>query len=145
MASVCPPGTLERLHEEVRVFSGVRSLVPALLVLAVACHGQHPQSGVPPVELPAVRVAVTNHYVLPMEIEVSGGGSSYRLGLVDPGMVRNFTIPKGVVTSSTLELWAHPTERGELYRSGSLLIAPGDIVDVELKTPLFGSTAVIRP
>jgi hypothetical protein len=137
--------TLPELREEVRVFSGVRSLVPVLLLIAVACRGQHPQAGVPPAELPAVRVEVTNHYVLPMEIEVSGGGSSYRLGLVDPGMARSFSIPKAVVTSSTLELWAHPTDRGELYRSGSLLVAPGDIVDVELKTPLFGSTAVIRP
>jgi hypothetical protein len=119
-------------------------VVPALLVIASAC-AHHPAAGVSPADSPPVRVEVTNHYALPMEIFAAGAGSSYRLGLVNPEMVGVFVVPQTLLAKGSAEFRAMPTVRGPLFRSGELLLAPGSVVVFMITPQLFNSTATIRP
>src|SRR5512143_2450854 len=122
----------------------VRGLVPVLLLLAAGGCAHHAAGEVEPAAKP-VRVEVTNHYALPMEIFVAGAGASYRLGVVNPEMVGLFTIPQNLLAKGSAEFRAQPTAGGPQFRSGELLLAPGAVVNFILAAQLFNSTATIRP
>jgi hypothetical protein len=126
------------------VLSGLRILVPAVLLTVSACA--HRGGGeVPPASSP-VHVEVTNHYGLPMEVSVTGAGSTLRLGIVHPHMVGSFVIPQALLGGgSAVEFRAQPSARGPLFRSGEILLAPGEVVDFVITPVLFNSTVTIRP
>lgn len=92
----------------------------------------------------AVRVIVTNHYEIPMEIFATGSGMNHRLGLVDPGITRSFVVPRALVGYGRMEFLAQPSGVGPTVRSGDLTLSPGDIVDFEITTHLFDSRATVR-
>ena len=119
------------------------ALVPCLLLLAPACaKGGADEPG--PDDSP-VRVEVTNHHALPVEIYAFGSGISQRLGTVDPGMDAHFVIPANLTKSGGVELQASPTASSQRFRSGAMLLAPGTIVVLNVAPQLFSSTATLRP
>lgn len=79
-----------------------------------------------------------------MEVTAVGSNISHRLGIVHPGMVSEFVLPQAMIGGGTVELFAG-TGGGKDARSGPLLLTPGAIVDFEIRTPPFNSTAVVRP
>jgi hypothetical protein len=90
---------------------------------------------------------VTNNYALAMEIFVTGGGTTHRMGSVDPGMVGRFVVPPGMIGGGPLRFEAHPPPRArtrERAESGPILVSPGAIVDFMIKQRLFNSTATLR-
>lgn len=92
-----------------------------------------------------VRVEVTNHYALSMEIDVVGAGVNHRLGTVHPGMVGHFVVPPGMIGGSSIEFLAHPSANEQrVARSGPLLVSPGRVVEFVIAARLFNSTATIR-
>ena len=116
---------------------GWRVLVPGLLLTGSACA--HGGGGAPqPADSP-VRVEVTNHYSLPMDVYVVGSGINHRMGTVHPGMVGHFVVPQTMIGNGPVEFQAGS------FRSGPLLLSPGAIVDFVIAEQLFNSTATIRP
>src|SRR5262245_19821548 len=121
-----------------------RLLTAVLLLLGSACGGNHAEDDVGPADLPRSYVAVVNNFALPVEITITGGGTTLRLGTVHPGMSANFIIPPGMVNAGSVTFQAQPGNRSS-YRSGEMLIKSGIIVDLSIASVLFNSTAVIRP
>ena len=119
------------------------AVVCGLLLASTAC-GSHPSGEVAPKAPPAL-VEVTNNFALPLEISILGGGTSHRLGLVNPGMTSRFEIPASLVRSGSVVFQANPSVSAQRYRSGELLISPGAVVELSIATVLFNSTATIRP
>jgi hypothetical protein len=114
-----------------------------LLLTAPACARGGTDEPVP--QGSPVRVEVTNHFALPVEIFAVGAGTSHRLGTVHPGMNAHFVIPQNALGSGALELQAVPTAERQRFRSGQLLLAPGTIVEFIVAPQLFNSTATLRP
>jgi hypothetical protein len=116
-----------------------------LLLVGSACGSSRAEAP-GPADAP-VRVVVTNNYALALEIFVTGGGTTHRMGSVDPGMEGRFVVPPGMIGSGPLEFEAHPPPRAatrERAASGPILVSPGAIVDFVLKQRLFSSTATLR-
>jgi hypothetical protein len=122
--------------------------VPGLLLLTPACkHGQE-EEGQPPAATPStapVTVLVTNKFALPVDVDVVGAGTRYRLGTVHPGMSSRFVIPPAILsTTGTVELQAHAASTSQIGKSGPMMLAPGSFVDFNVTPQLFNSTANIR-
>jgi hypothetical protein len=119
------------------------TLVPVLLLSVPACaKGGTDEPG--PSDSP-VRIEVTNHHALPIEIFAAGNGASRRLGTVHPGMDAHFVVPATLTKSGGVELQAGPAGSSERFRTGQLLLAPGTIVEFIVAPQLFSSTATLRP
>jgi hypothetical protein len=125
------------------VLRRVWALAACLLLGAFACaKGGADEPG--PNDSP-VRVEVTSHHALPVEIYAIGSGITQRLGTVDPGMDAHFVIPANLTKSGSVVLQASPTASSQRFRSGELLLAPGTIVELIVAPQLFSSTATLRP
>lgn len=122
-------------------------VVIAVLALAGAACAKNAGSDTdePQPQLAPVRVEVVSHYALPMEVFVTGAGSTFRLGTVAPEMTRTFTVPQNLLAKGTAEFRAQPTARGPVFRSGEILLSPGAFVDFMITPQLFNSTVTIRP
>jgi hypothetical protein len=120
-----------------------RSCLAFALALTSAACSQHRTDVVSPADVP-VTVAVVNNNALPVEVYISSAGSLHRLGTVHPGMTGRFTVPPAFVGGRSVEFQANNTGGGT-YRSGSLLLAPGEIIDVSIAAQMFSSTTTVRP
>ncbi len=113
-----------------------------MLLASSGCGRRGHQVGPAPAD-DAVHIVVTNHYTAPMEVVAVGSNISHRLGIVHPGMVGDFVLPRAMVGGGTVELFAGDGE--SRARSGPLLLSPGVVVDFAIRTPLYNSTASVRP
>lgn len=113
-----------------------------MLLASSGCGRRRQQAGREPAD-DAVRIVVTNHSTAPMEVVAVGSNISHRLGIVHPGMVGDFVLPLGMVGGGTVELFAADGE--SRARSGPMLLSPGMVVDFAIRTPLYNSTASVRP
>jgi alpha-amylase len=95
----------------------------------------------------SVLVVVTNHYEVPMEVYVIGAGTSYRMGVVNPGIPSQFVLRRAMLaTSGVVEFVAQASGYGPGVRSGEVQLRTGDrVVDFEITTFLAGSRATVRP
>jgi hypothetical protein len=93
----------------------------------------------------AVQLNITNHNNGPMEVYVAGSGTSYRMGTVYPGLAGRFVVRPGMITNGPVEFLARSGNGGPLFRSGQLLLTPGDVVDFELTDRPLNSVATVRP
>ena len=118
-------------------------LVAGLVLYGSGC-AKSGGDDVEPVDAPSATVEVRNDHPLPVEIFVTGSGSSHRLGTVHPGMQGGFAVPPSILAGGSVELQVR-SANGQLFRSGPLLLAPGAVVDVVVATQLFSSTAIVRP
>jgi hypothetical protein len=119
--------------------------IAALCMTSATCaHGHGPATS-DSTPLPAVRVHVNNHYKTEMEIYATGSGTTQRLGLVAPGLEREFDVPQHMVVAGLVTFTAHPSGVGPTVRSDEIRIRPGDMVDFDIATNLFGTQAWVRP
>lgn len=124
----------------------LRSLIPLLVFAALACAKPNPDE-VAPTGAP-VHVEVDNRNGQPVEISVTGSGANQRLGVVHPGMKAHFIVPSNLLANGSIEFFAAPGApgtRSPVYRSGSLLVAPGRVIDMLIAAVLFNSKTSIRP
>ena len=124
----------------------MRGRAAAGLVLAVvACtHGATPREAATPTKSGSeVRVEVTNHYSLSAELYAVAAGVKQRLGTVNPGVTRTFLVPPGMLGGGPVSIVAEIINENPVF-SGSLQLAPGDVVEFEIATHLIGSTAHVR-
>jgi hypothetical protein len=126
---------------------GWRVLIVGLLAAGSACahrRGAVTDTGGPqPAERP-VRVHVINHYKEGMEVSATGAGIVQRLGLVSPGIDRDFVLPQALVGSGSVTFVAQPSGFGPKVQSEEVRIRPGAVVDFEIMTNLIGSRATVR-
>jgi len=101
-----------------------------------------PEGGALAVEAGGVRIALA---AVDVEVYAFATGMERRLGTVEPGMKASFVVPPNLTTSGDVELQVSPAASSQRFRSGSLLLAPGSIVDLIVAPQLFSSTATIRP
>jgi hypothetical protein len=122
-------------------------VIAGLLLASAACaHGRRTatDAGEPIDAAQGVRVHVTNHYKTEMEIYATGSGTTQRLGLVAPGLEREFALPRVIVLAGSVTFTAHASGHGPLVQSDELRVSPGDIVDFDIATNLIGSQASVR-
>ena len=95
----------------------------------------------------SVVVYVTNNWGLPMEVFAVGSGTSYRMGLVSPGIPRHFVLRRDILaTDGRVEFLARASGSGPQVRSGVIQLRAGDTaIDFEIATIPMGSRATIRP
>jgi len=128
---------------------GMRLVIAALVMTTFGCpHGSGTATDPGQLQPHAapVTVYVTNNYQSAMEIYAVGGGTSYRLGTVAPGVPRHFELRPGMIaTGGQVQFVAQATGAGPRVQSDQLVLAPGDIVDFEITTNLVGSHATVRP
>ncbi|HVH66905.1 MAG TPA: hypothetical protein VM716_03480 [Gemmatimonadales bacterium] len=128
---------------------GVRSAIAALIVMTMfQCHGRG--TAADPGQLrpnaAPVTVNVTNNSQSAMEIYAAGGGTSYRMGTVAPGIARRFELRPGMIASGgQIHFVAQASGAGPRVQSEQLTLSPGDVVDFEITTNLVGSRATVRP
>lgn len=123
--------------------NGLPLLMSAMLVLTAACSKTPPENPRP--DLAPVHVMVESKFALPVEIAVTAGGSLHRLGIVHPGMQADFLVPPAFVEGRSVEFTVAPQTRAVAYRSGPMLIAPGEVVDLHVAQVLFNCSTSIRP
>lgn len=122
-----------------------RLLLPATLLLAVACHrGNAEEDQTPQPDLQPVRVEVTNQFALPVDIYATGHGISHRLGTVHPGMKGSFDLPPVLIGNGSAELQARPANGDRAFQSGPLLLSPGAFVEFTVSPQIFSSTIRVR-
>jgi hypothetical protein len=121
------------------------SIIGALIVTISACaHGQ--RAGQPLTEPLPVSVNVTNNAQSAMEIFAIGSGTSYRMGVVAPGIARRFELRLSMVGSGgRVQFLAQASGAGPRIQSDEIVLSPGDVVDFEITTNLIGSRATVRP
>jgi hypothetical protein len=91
-----------------------------------------------------VYLNVTNRSGSPMEIYAVGSGTLYRMGTVYPGLESRLVIRPGMIVNGSVELRAVSGNR-PAFRSGPILLVPGDVVDLQLEDQSVISTATVRP
>jgi hypothetical protein len=126
---------------------GSWSVIGALIVTISACaHGQRAVTGQPLTEPLPVSVNVTNNAQSAMEIFAIGSGTSYRMGVVAPGIARRFELRLSMVGSGgRVQFLAQASGAGPRVQSDEIVLSPGDVVDFEITTNLIGSRAIVRP
>jgi hypothetical protein len=121
-------------------------LIAGLLVAGTSCahrRGTASDAGTQSVDNP-VHVNVVNHYTLPVDVFAVGGGVTYRMGTVHPGIASTFVLRQSMMGNGPVEFVAQPAGTEPPVHSGQLLLAPGDIVDFEIANHLLNSTATVH-
>jgi hypothetical protein len=132
-----------------------RFLIAGLLLTCGACAHRGGAAGEAQPAAEPVRLEVTNHNTIHMEIYVVGSGVSRRIGSVSPGMVGRFTVPQGMLGSGLLEFEARSAAPGTstlsppgpppvVIRSGQFLLRPGQVVDFTVGTRQVDSRATVQ-
>jgi len=116
--------------------------IAALILVGSACahRGTSADTDQP---LP-VRVHVTNDYALQVDVYAEAGGTSYLMGTVSPGIDSRFVLRQAVLALGPVELVARPRGGERPFRSQRLLLAPGDVVELEITSTLINSTVNVR-
>jgi hypothetical protein len=120
-------------------------MVPALCGLLVLAGCRRANPDLPAPDAP-VHLVVSNGYGQPMEIFVSGEGIDQRMGIVNPGMTGRFIVPRNLVGIGSVEVRAVPpgaARSNQVARVGDLHLSSGVVIEFEIATPLFNSTARI--
>jgi hypothetical protein len=126
---------------------GLRFAIAALFVITAACrHGTAADAGEMQPHVNPVSVNVTNNSQSSMEIFVVGGGTTYRIGSVAPGIPRRFELrPALLAAGGHVQFLAQASGAGPRVYTDEIVVSPGDIVDFEITTSLVGSHATVRP
>jgi hypothetical protein len=128
---------------------GLRLMIEATVVITFGCshgHGPPADPGQLRPNAAPILVNVTNNSQSAMEIYAAGGGTSYRIGTVAPGIARRFELRPGMIASGgQVHFVAQATGAGPRVQSEQLTLSPGDIVDFEITTNLVGSRTTVRP
>ena len=125
-----------------------RILVTCLLSTSFAC-AHHNGTATPEPSQPettAVTVNVTNNFASAMEIYAVGGGTTYHMGSVSPGIPRRFELRPAMLTAGgRIRFLAQATGVGPRFQSDEVVLRAGDVVDFEIFTNLIGSRVTVRP
>lgn len=121
-------------------------VVVGVMVLGAACahRGATTDTSGADASDRSIRLNVTNHYALQVDIYATAAGTSYRMGTVAPGIDREFVLRPGMVGLGPVEFVARAAGTEPPVRSGELVLAPGDVVDFQIGEHLVNSVATVR-
>ena len=140
------PATVEAL-EEWTMRTRIRDVAAAIVLASTACApgigAGHEPNREPAAS--AVQLNVTNLYNGPITIYAVGGGTSYRMGTVLPGLASQFTVRPLMIGTGTVEFVAQGETGDQPVRSGPMLLTAGKTVDFRIGAHLLNSSATIRP
>lgn len=123
-----------------------RVIVLGLVLVSSACahRGGAAEAPAPSRANTEVRVNVTNHYSISVDIYALGSGIRQRLGSVAPGMASSFVLPEAMVANGRVELAADIGPNDNPVWSGEVRLSPGDQVDFDVATHPQSSTIRVR-
>jgi len=130
-----------------RASRGMGILVAGLVVVSSACAygvGSAADQRRPLDPDGGVYVNVANRSGSPMEIYAAGSGTVYRMGTVYPGLASRLVVRPGMIVNGPVEFRAL-SGNAVAFRSGRILLVPGDVVDLQLEDQAVISTATVRP
>jgi hypothetical protein len=125
-------------------------LLAGLLVAGTGCSRSNPSASdanATSPSAPRIGVHVMNHYSVAMEVYVIGSGITHRLGLVSPGIDRDFMLPETLAHTGAVEFMAQPSGAvapGQNVRTVQVRFSSGDSLEFEIATNLVLSRANIR-
>lgn len=119
---------------------GSMVLIAGMLLTASACARRGSEAPL----VQTVRVHVTNHYEISMEIYATVAGINHRLGLVSPNISRDFFLPQAMLQSGPIAFYAQPSGTAQVVPGGTVSVSPGDIVDFEITLQLIDSRVTVR-
>ena len=90
-----------------------------------------------------ISVSVRNEHGFPVTVNAIGSGVSWKMGRIPPGTSGNFRVPMALVSNGPVEFEA-VADFSAPFRSGALMLRPGQVVDFTVKSPLYASTAIVR-
>jgi len=91
-----------------------------------------------------IPVHVQNENFLDMNVFIVSGGVSRRLGLVTGNSAADFKIQWSIINGQSIALTATPIGGRGSAGSGSLNVAPGQMIDFKIGSVLRQSTATVR-
>jgi len=124
-----------------------RWMIAGLFVAVAACShhsGSAADDGAAQQRPRGVSVHVVNNYSLPMDVFVIGVGINHRLGLVTPGVERDFFLPETLADAGAVEFSALPAGGGEGVHTVQIRFNRGDKLDFEIATNLLVSHVSVR-
>lgn len=122
--------------------------IAALFVTTSACahRGTAADPGQLQPNAAPVSVNVINNSQSAMEIFVVGGGTTYRMGTVAPGIPRRFELRAAMLAAGGhVQFLAQASGAGPRVQTDEVMVSPGDEVDFEITTNLLGSRAIVKP
>jgi len=114
-----------------------------LCVALAACSRNKGQEDFYPRAEP-IPVHVQNENFLDMNVFVVSSGVSRRLGLVTGNSAADFKIAWSIINGQSIALTATPIGGRGSAGSGSLSVAPGQMIDFKIGSVLRQSTATVR-
>ena len=115
----------------------------ALLVVLAACSRGKPGDEVYP-RMEPIPVHVKNENFLDMNVSVVSNGVSRRLGLVSGNSSASFKVEWSLASAQGIILTATPIGGRGSAGSGSLIVAPGQVIDFKIGSVLRQSTASVH-
>ena len=116
----------------------------ALLVVLAACSRNKKQSDDFYPRMEPIPVHVKNENFLDMNVAVVSNGVSRRLGLVSGNSSASFKVEWSVASAQGIILTATPIGGRGSAGSGSLIVAPGQVIDFRIGSVLRQSTASVH-
>ncbi|HXY70348.1 MAG TPA: alpha-amylase family glycosyl hydrolase [Gemmatimonadales bacterium] len=93
-----------------------------------------------------VVVYVENNYALPMDVLAVAAGTTFRMGVVNPGIPSRFVLRKDLLATDRLVTFvAQATAVGPQIHTDPIPVSPGDVIDFTIEINLIGSRAIVRP
>ncbi len=121
----------------------VRSVTAALLVVAAGCAGPRATMPAPKGAMSQVVLRATSHNWATVNVYVLRGGQSLRVGSVETGQTKTFTVPVTMTPTGDLQVMAHPIGTNLAYLSEVVAVFPGDVVELQVENNLDLSTLVV--
>jgi len=88
-------------------------------------------------------VSVRNDNGFPVTVYAIGSGITWKLGKIQPALDGDFIVPTALVSTGPVAFVA-VADGSAPVRSIPLPLRPGQIVDFNVKSPLYASTALVR-
>jgi hypothetical protein len=126
---------------------GIRVLVAALACVALAACSHNKSSDPdadPDVRPDPIPIHVKNENFLDVNVAVFAGGMSRRLGMVPGNSSADFSVEWSVANGSGLSLTAVPIGGNGGFNTGTLNVAPGQMIEFRIGSLLRQSTAVVH-
>ena len=126
---------------------GFRALLTALACVALTSCSHNKSSDPdadPDLRPDPIPIHVKNENFLDVNVAVFAGGMSRRLGMVPGNSSADFSVNWSVANGSGLSLTAVPIGGNGAFNTGTLNVAPGQMIDFRIGSMLRQSTAVVH-
>ena len=137
------PASRTASYTRVTRFGFERALLALVVVLSACAHGKGQEDDFYP-RMEPIPIHVRNENFLDMNVAVVSNGVSRRLGQVSGNSAGDFKVDWAVANGQGIILTATPIGGRGSANSGSLNVAPGQVVEFKIGSVLRQSTAMVH-